>query len=150
MFGPVISTAIGGLVALAQSSNIWGMSPLGFALLVCGIFVMIQQIENAYLVPRVMGESLNLHPLAVFLGLLAGGTLGGVIGMLLAAPVVATLRLLLGYLYYKVIDVQPQAAPVMEARAPRRRMDALARRLRAWRESLPLGGGAPEKDEGSE
>ena len=149
MFGPVISTVIGGLVALAQSGNIWGMSPLGFALLVCGIFVMIQQIENAYLVPRVMGESLNLHPLAVFLGLLAGGTLGGVIGMLLAAPVVASLRLMLGYLYYKVVDVQPQAAPVMEARAPRRRMDALAKRLRAWRESLLVRGRAPERDEDS-
>ncbi len=99
IFGPVISGIIASLVALFQESNWLSVSPGVFALIVLGVFVIIQQIENNILVPRIIGHSLNLNPLIVILAALAGGLLAGILGILLAAPTVATLRLWFGYFY---------------------------------------------------
>ncbi len=64
-------------------------------------------MENAYLVPRIMGRRMQLHPVVVFVGVLAGGLLFGVLGVLLAAPVLGTFRVLLHYLYAKLTDQDP-------------------------------------------
>lgn len=111
MFGPVISAIIGALIAIVQPSNPWGLSPVAFALLILGILTLIQQVENYVLVPRIMGESLNLHPLSVFLAIIAGGALAGFFGILLASPILATLRLIFGYIYSKVFDLDTRPAP---------------------------------------
>ena len=111
MFGPIISAIIGGLIALVQPTNPWGLTPLVFSLVILGILTLIQQVENTVLVPRIMGESLNLHPLAVFLAIIAGGALAGFFGILLASPILATLRLVFGYIYSKVVDVDTRPPP---------------------------------------
>lgn len=121
MFGPVISAVIGALIALVQPTNPWGLSPLAFTLVVLGILIVIQQIENAFLVPRVLGENLDLHPLAVFLAIIAGGALAGFFGILLASPILATLRLIFSYIYSKVMDVKP---PVTKPTTPEERKDS--------------------------
>jgi predicted PurR-regulated permease PerM len=90
MFGPIITGVFAALIALFQPVNPWGLTPLAFTLLVIGIFFLIQQVENVILVPRIMGESLNIHPLVVLIAVLAGGILAGFVGVLLAAPVAAT------------------------------------------------------------
>jgi HAD superfamily hydrolase (TIGR01549 family) len=64
-------------------------------------------VENAYLQPRIMGTRLRLHPLVVFIGVLAGGLLAGILGVFLAAPVIGTLRVLLDYVYKKLIGEVP-------------------------------------------
>jgi predicted PurR-regulated permease PerM len=131
VFGPVISGLIAGTVALFQSSNWLGLSPLGFAILVLIIFFVIQQVENNVLVPRIIGHSLNLHPLIVLIAALAGGILGGVLGILLAAPFVATLRIWLGYIYRKIVGLGSEPDPVLVP-PPRREMPQLFQRVRNW------------------
>jgi predicted PurR-regulated permease PerM len=102
MFGPTIAGAAAVIVALLQGAdNWWGLAPLGFAAVVVVAFIIIQQVENNILVPRIIGLTLNLHPLTVLLGVLAGGILAGLLGVLLAAPTLATLRLWVGYIYRK-------------------------------------------------
>jgi predicted PurR-regulated permease PerM len=118
MFGPFISAVIGGLIALIQPTNPWGLTPIGFALLILGILTLIQQVENAILVPRIMGESLKLHPLAVFLAVIAGGALAGFFGILLASPILATLRLVFGYVYSKVVNVETRPGSSIEPAPP--------------------------------
>jgi predicted PurR-regulated permease PerM len=120
IFGPAIAGLISLLVALFQGDNWWGLSPLGLAGVVLIAFILIQQLENNVLVPRIIGHSLNLHPLLVLLGALAGGSLAGVLGLLLAAPSVATLRLWLGYVYRKVVGLETWPRPVVGPRPPSR------------------------------
>jgi len=67
MFGPIITGVFATLIAIFQPVNPWGLTPLAFTLLVIGIFFLIQQVENVILVPRIMGESLSIHPLVVLI-----------------------------------------------------------------------------------
>jgi hypothetical protein len=59
-----------------------------------------------------MGGSLNLHPIAVILGIIAGASLAGVLGIVLAAPAVASLRIFGQYIYGKLMDRDPFPAVV--------------------------------------
>jgi HAD superfamily hydrolase (TIGR01549 family) len=106
-FGPVISVIPALLLAFFRGSTYLPLSNFWFAVLVLGIYLLIQQTENAYFVPRIMGRRLRLHPVVVFIGVLAGGTIAGAIGVLLAAPIIATLRVVLIYVYAKLLDQVP-------------------------------------------
>jgi predicted PurR-regulated permease PerM len=128
MVGPFVSAVIAALLALFQPTNIWGLTPLAFSLVIVAIFIVIQQFENTILVPRVIGESLDLPPLLVFLAVIAGGILGGFVGILLAAPILATLRLILGYIYFKVVDLDERPGSALEPRVPSTRLI----RIRLW------------------
>ena len=113
-FGPVLATIPALLIAFFQGSTYLPMSNFWFAVLVLGIYFVIQQTENAYLVPRIMGRRLQLHPVIVFIGVLAGGMLAGALGVLLAAPIIATIRVVLRYVYAKLLDEDPYPAEVHE------------------------------------
>ena len=61
--------------------------------------------------PRIVGEALDLHPLMVIVGVFMGATLGGIVGAVLAAPVLATLKLLGVYAWRKLFDLHPFPDP---------------------------------------
>ncbi len=131
IFGPFLSGAIAVLVALFQGENWLGLTPLWYAVLIAGIFIIIQQIENNLLVPRIIGHSLNINPLLVFLSVLAGGILAGVLGVLLAAPAYATLRIWLGYIYRKIVNLGSEPQPVLVP-PPKKRLPKIIGKMRKW------------------
>jgi predicted PurR-regulated permease PerM len=108
--GPVLAAIPAALVAFFQAEASWLgslMSPFWFAMLVLGLYGLVYQIENYYLVPHIIGHHLKLHPLVVILGALAGASVAGVLGIILAAPVLATARLIFMYIYCKLTDQPP-------------------------------------------
>ena len=106
-FGPILATIPALLIAFFQGSTYLQMSNFWFTMLVLAIYFVIQQTENAYLVPRIMGRRMLLHPVIIFIGVLAGGLLFGALGVLLAAPVIGTMRVVLSYVYAKLLDEDP-------------------------------------------
>ncbi|MEZ4679532.1 MAG: hypothetical protein R2932_35475 [Caldilineaceae bacterium] len=64
-----------------------------------------------------MGDALDLHPLLVMISVLMGASLAGILGAVLAAPVVATIKLLGGYAWRKMLDLPPFPEPLVEVRA---------------------------------
>jgi len=106
-FGPTIATVPTVLIAFFEGSNVLEISNDWFAVVVVVISFILQQLENGFLVPRIMGQSLNLHPLVVLTAAMVGAHLYGVLGILLAAPLVATLRVLAEYTYYRLLDMPP-------------------------------------------
>lgn len=86
--GPFLSGLIAGVLALF--GNNFGLPPLVAALLAIGIVVLVQNLVDTLVTPRVMSEQVNLHPTLVIFALLVGGTLFGFFGMVLAIPVAAT------------------------------------------------------------
>lgn len=61
------------------------------------IFVLVQSLEGYFLTPKLLGNRLNLSPLWVLVGLLVGGNLFGLIGIILALPVLAVTKVLFGF-----------------------------------------------------
>lgn len=104
--GPALSQIPAILFALTTpSSTIPALdNGLFFAVVVSITYMAIQQLEAIFLVPRIMGRSLDLHPFVVLVAILIGASLAGVVGVVLAAPIAATLRLLGRYLRGKLLD----------------------------------------------
>lgn len=117
--GPIIAMIPAVLLALFQGSSFLPLGNFWFAVLVAGLYIVIQQIEGNLLLPRILGRSLNLHPLLVLIGIIVGGSLGGILGMLLAAPVLATLRVVGRYVFCRLYDRDPFAEPEEEATPPK-------------------------------
>lgn len=123
-FGPILAAIPAVLIAAIQGEASWLgslMSPFWFAVLVLGIYGFVYQFENYYLVPRIIGHHLKLHPLVVVLGVLAGASVAGVLGILLAAPVLASARLIWLYIYCKLTDQDPFSDEFMPFVTLRRR-----------------------------
>lgn len=112
--GPLVSAIIAVVVALVQTTNYLGLPGWQYALAVLALMFIIQQLENTILVPRIVGESLNLNPLIVIVGVFMGGSLAGILGAVLAAPVVATIKLLGTYAWRKMFDLPPFPEPEEE------------------------------------
>ena len=109
--GPTLAAIPAILLALFQGSSYLPFSNVAMAIIVTITYQVIQSIENNLLVPRIMGSTLDLHPAVVIIGVLAGVTLGGILGALLASPTLATLRHLMRYIYFKLADVDPFPPP---------------------------------------
>lgn len=62
------------------------------------VFVIVQSVEGYYLTPKLLGSRLNLHPMWVLVGLVIGGNLFGLLGIILAVPVIAVAKVVIGFL----------------------------------------------------
>nr|HMN26807.1 AI-2E family transporter [Caldilineaceae bacterium] len=80
VIGPLIGTVAAVLVALFQPSNYLGLEPHQLALAVLVLMIVIQQLENNLLVPRIVGDALDLHAIVVMVGVLMGASLAGILG----------------------------------------------------------------------
>lgn len=106
-FGPILAAIPGVLAALVNGTTRFEMSNLAFAVLVVIIYLVVVQVQANLIAPRVMGTAVRLPAAVIMLGLIAGFSVGGLLGSLLAVPVIATLRDVFGYLYAKLIDRDP-------------------------------------------
>jgi predicted PurR-regulated permease PerM len=110
--GPLIAVIPAALLALfSQSSTLPGLGGVAFALLVIVIWTIIQNIQSTIVAPRLLGDSLKLHPVVIIIGVLAGASLAGALGVILAAPIIASLRVLGQYIYGKLRGVDPFPPP---------------------------------------
>jgi predicted PurR-regulated permease PerM len=107
--GPTVAWTAYGLVAYFQGTTPLGLTPLAFAVLVVVISLVLDFILDNYAVPRLLGDALSIHPAAVLVAALVGASLLGVIGIILAAPVLATARLFIAYGLRKLSDEDPWA-----------------------------------------
>jgi predicted PurR-regulated permease PerM len=88
--------------------SVWLRIPnLIFLLVVIGLHLVFQQFDLNYLIPRIIGRRVHLHPLVVILGIVAGAAMAGVLGIALAAPTIASARILGRYLYANFFDLPP-------------------------------------------
>jgi predicted PurR-regulated permease PerM len=113
---PYVGTGLGLIFAvaftLADGGSIWRTAG------VVGVFAAVQTIEAYMLTPRIIGTRLRLHPMAVFLGLLIGGKLFGLLGIILAVPTIAVSKVFLmffrelykGSHFYHAGDIHPAEA----------------------------------------
>ncbi len=78
-----------------------------FALILICLHLVYQQFDLNYLIPRIIGRSVHLHPLVVILGIVSGALVAGLLGIPLAAPTIASGRLIFRYFYRNILDLEP-------------------------------------------
>jgi predicted PurR-regulated permease PerM len=112
LIGPWVGAVPGIIIALTTRD-------FTTALWVAAIMTIAQQIDNHFISPMVMQRTVSLHPAAVMLALLAGGTLGGFFGLLLAVPVAATLKVVIGHLWaVYVLEIPAEEVVARDASPP--------------------------------
>ena len=95
--GPIIGTVLAVIMALLSGD-------LKLVIWVIIAMVIVQQLDNNILAPKIVGDSVGLHPIFTMLAILIGGNLGGLIGMLLAVPLAASAKIIIKEWYENNID----------------------------------------------
>jgi predicted PurR-regulated permease PerM len=85
-FVPIVGAIVAGVIAVLVALVTAGPTS---ALIVAGVAIVVQQLDNDLLAPVIYGRALQLHPLVVLLGIAAGGSLFGFVGTVFAVPVLA-------------------------------------------------------------
>ena len=73
------------------------------------LYTLIQQVENNFLVPKIQGDAVELHPAVVMFAIIVGGSLAGLLGAILALPVTAAVRDVIRYLFRRLSPDEPEA-----------------------------------------
>lgn len=99
MIIPYIGVFIGSIVpaaiALITLDSIW------YPIAVISMYAFIQFIEGNYITPTIVGSSVNLNPLAIIIGMVVLGTVGGIVALIIAVPLIATAKILLHHSSYR-------------------------------------------------
>lgn len=100
---PIVGAPVGAIPALLVGFG----SSLVTGLVILGYLIVYQQLESGVLAPRILGTAVNISTLGVFLAIIIGGSLLGVIGVLLAVPLAGTLAYLLAQVQDQRLREQP-------------------------------------------
>jgi predicted PurR-regulated permease PerM len=128
------------LVAFFQGSTLFGLAPIWYVVLVVGLAWLTDLILDNLVGARLMGNALEIHPAAVMVSALVGANLFGLVGVVLAAPVVATLKLVWNYMMNRLLDKDPwyaiRSSPPPAPRPLIYAIRARGRKLWSWIKSL--------------
>ena len=130
--GPIVGGALAALVALLDGS-------VAKAVLAILIFTAIQQTDNHVITPLVQRTRVQLSPLVIVLALIVGGSLAGLLGVLVAVPLTAAVRIIAGHLWRTRILGQSWAeasSGMIERTPPPERLAGLRRRNVAGQQKL--------------
>jgi predicted PurR-regulated permease PerM len=90
--GPLVGTILAIIMALLSGQPITALwATIGM--------LGVQQVDNNFLAPKIVGDSVGLHPVFTMLAILIGGNVGGLIGMLIAVPLAASIKVVFGNWY---------------------------------------------------
>ena len=116
ILGPWSAGAIAVTVALFDPSPPFGWSTATLAIVVAVTYFVLRQLEDILVIPTLIGRIVHLHPLVVISILLIGTAVGGVLGLLLAVPTAAVLRILTAYVYGKVVAEEERRILLLDSR----------------------------------
>jgi predicted PurR-regulated permease PerM len=105
--GPTVTWTVTIIVTLVQGDNYFGLEPVIYAAVVVAAALVVDQIFDNIVSPLIFGQVLQIHPALLLIGALAAARLLGLIGLLLAAPVMGTLKLVGSYTIRKMLDLDP-------------------------------------------
>jgi predicted PurR-regulated permease PerM len=106
------------VLAFFLGSTHWAIPNWVFMLIIIALHLVFEQFDLNYLIPRIVGRSVHLPPLVVILGIFAGAVLAGVLGILLAAPTIASARVIGRYIYANLFDMDPFPESIVSTLPP--------------------------------
>jgi predicted PurR-regulated permease PerM len=101
IIGPIISAVPAVLLAATVGP--------GVVVAALVLYTLVQQVENNFLVPKIQGDAVELHPSLVMFAIIVGGSLAGLLGAILALPMTAAFRDVIRYLFRRLSPDEPAA-----------------------------------------
>ncbi len=105
--GPTVNWVILILVTYFQEYHLLGMSPFYYTLLVFAVAIIVDTMIDYIITPRIYSDALKVHPAAVLVAAIVAATLFGLLGVVIAAPILASAMLLWRYVMRKMLDINP-------------------------------------------
>jgi predicted PurR-regulated permease PerM len=105
--GPAITWVVMGVVTFFQPFKPFDLNPLLYTIIVVVITLSVDQVIDTLITPRIMARTLKVHPAAVLVAALIAANLLGLLGVVIAAPFLATIMLLGRYVMRKMFDLDP-------------------------------------------
>ena len=105
--GPFLTALLAFAIALMEGSTFLGMSNFLFALLVLGVFIIVNYTKNIWVMPRMFGKSLDLHNGVIFVAIIAAVVINGILGVLIVIPLLASAMVVGKYLRRRVLGLPP-------------------------------------------
>jgi len=102
LIGPWSAGTVAVLITLFQDTTPFGWSNLTLAMVVGLTYFALRQLEDAFIIPLVIGRIVHLHPLLVIFVLVIGTSLGGVLGLILAVPVATVAKIIASFFFAKL------------------------------------------------
>ena len=139
--GAAIDYIVIGLVTYFQGPNPYGLAQLTYTIVAIVVALLIDQVHDNLVTPRLMGQTLKVHPAFVLIAALIAFNLLGILGIVVAAPLLATLQLFGRYTMRKMLDEEPwpaseESLPPLPMARPMQKMHTwLAKRKRTQREA---------------
>ncbi|MFD2717679.1 AI-2E family transporter [Hymenobacter monticola] len=130
---------IGGLIAIALPMLMAFVTKPGYghAIAVLGVYMVIQFIDNHYLIPRIVASKIKVNALVAIVGVLVGNAIGGIAGMFLALPVIAILKIV----FDRIPSLKPWGMLLGDEETPRgRRINPPSKAAAAAEKVLPSVG----------
>ncbi|GIV97400.1 MAG: AI-2E family transporter [Herpetosiphonaceae bacterium] len=119
---PVIGPILGAIPAIIVGFATAGMTG---GLAVTAVYVVVQQVENNVLVPRIIGGAIEIHPAVLMVLLVIAGAIWGLIGVILVAPVAAVARDVFLYLYQRLKETDPSAPKPERVETPKEKEEVV-------------------------
>jgi predicted PurR-regulated permease PerM len=116
ILGPWSAGTIAVIVTLFDPTPPFGWSNVTLAIVVAVTYFVLRQAEDILVIPTLIGRIVHLHPLLVIFILLIGTAVGGILGLLLAVPTAAVLRILTTYVYGKVVAEEERRILLLDSR----------------------------------
>lgn len=121
------------LAAFFQPQNYFNLLPLYYTILVIIFAVVVDQVFDSFITPQIMGQTLRVHPAAILVGVIIAASFMGFVGVVLAAPIMASLKLFGTYAFSKMFDLYPwMERDVPEVASSPNLFLRLYRRAQAW------------------
>ncbi len=103
--GPITAGGLAVLVSFGQTPP-FGWSPVVYGAVIAFVYFVLRHAEDYFVIPNVLGRVVKLHPVLTMFAIFSGAVLGGIMGMLLAVPVAAILRLIVQFMWRKVVEAE--------------------------------------------
>ena len=135
--GPAIVWITLGLVSYFQPFKLFGLSPLLYIIIVFAVALLFDQLLDGFITPRIMAQALSVHPAAILVSALVLADLLGVLGIIVAAPMLATIVLFGRRTTRKMMDQAPWPEPEVDP-VPLFNRERIVARIRKTMSLLPF------------
>lgn len=132
--GPFITWTTLALVAYFQSFQLFGLTPLAYTILCVVLALLIDQVFDNLITPRIFAQALRVHPAGVLVAAVIAANVLGLLGVVIAAPILATATLFWRYTMRKMLDLDPWPEEGTQPLPPPPGADLLNRLRRLWQD----------------